>query len=90
MAKLDKILRQLTDSPHNVRFSDLAKVCDQLFGQPRQQGSSHRVYSTPFADDPRINIQNKHGLAKHYQVRQVSRAAARLQETVPTRQGGAA
>ena len=58
-------------NPRDVRFVDLAEVCDAYFGEPRQQRSSHRVYRTPWPGDPRVNIQNKKGKAKPYQVRQV-------------------
>jgi hypothetical protein len=34
----------------------------------------------PWQGDPRINIQDDHGLAKPYQVRQVLRALARLEK----------
>jgi hypothetical protein len=54
-------------------------VCDHYFGQPRQKGSSHRVYKTPWQGDPRVNIQNAKGKAKAYQVRQVLRAIERLE-----------
>ena len=63
----------------NLRFSELAKACDRLFGTPRQEGTSHRVYRTPWPDDPRVNIQNSKGQAKPYQVRQVFKAIERLQ-----------
>jgi hypothetical protein len=62
----------------NVRFSDLCKVCDFYFGEPRQKGTSHRIYKTPWLGDPRVNIQNSKGKAKAYQVRQVLRAIKRL------------
>ena len=65
-------------NPANVRFSDLCKVCDFYFGEPRQKGSSHRIYKTPWQGDPRVNIQNAKGKAKAYQVRQVLRAIERL------------
>jgi hypothetical protein len=58
-------------SATGVRFTDLAKVCDHYFGSPRQQGTSHRVYRMPWPGDPRVNIQDDHGKAKPYQVRQV-------------------
>lgn len=32
---------------------------------------SHRVYKTPWAGDPRVNIQDDKGYAKVYQVKQV-------------------
>jgi hypothetical protein len=34
----------------------------------------------PWQGDPRVNIQNKNGKAKSYQVRQVLRAIERLSE----------
>ncbi|MGH3250723.1 MAG: hypothetical protein ACRDOI_31580 [Trebonia sp.] len=65
--------------PQNVRFDDLAKVCAEYFGGPRQDGTSHKVYKTPWHGDPRVNIQRgKDGNAKAYQVRQVLDAIARL------------
>ena len=51
--------------------SDLAKVCEHYFGPPRTSGGSHAVFKTPWPGDPRVNIQNDHGKAKPYQVRQV-------------------
>ena len=62
----------------NVRFADLQKVCEAYFGKPRQRGSSHAVYKTPWLGDPRVNIQNDKGKAKAYQVRQVLLAIERL------------
>lgn len=67
-------------APTNVRFADLARVCEHFFGPPRQSGSSHHVYRTPWIGDPRVNIQNSNGKAKAYQVRQVLAAIARLEE----------
>jgi len=62
-----------------VRFSDLCKVCDHFFGNPRQKKSSHRIYKTPWQSDPRINIQNHKGKAKAYQVKQVLLAIEKLE-----------
>ena len=64
-----------------MRFDDLAKVCDHYFSEPRQKGTSHRVYKTPWQGDPRVNIQNKKGMAKPYQVKQVLLAIAKLERT---------
>jgi hypothetical protein len=36
------------------------------------------VFKTPWPGDPRVNIQNKGGMAKPYQVRQVLAAIERL------------
>jgi hypothetical protein len=78
MSEIDGLIKQIRRSPGNVRFADLCRVCEHFFGQPRQSGSSHRVYRTPWKGDPRVNIQNDKGRAKIYQVRQVLRAAERL------------
>ncbi len=78
MADVDKILGQMQASPTGVRFADLAKVCEHFFGPPRQSGSSHAVFKTPWQGDPRVNIQNDKGKAKAYQVRQVLEAISKL------------
>ena len=79
MPKIKDILTQMNRNPKDVRFSDLCKVCDQYFGEPRQSGSSHRIYKTPWRGDPRINIQNHRGKAKAYQVKQVLLAIEKLE-----------
>jgi hypothetical protein len=81
---VEKILSQMFRSPKNIRFSDLCRVCDQYFGPPRQSGSSHLVYKTPWIGDPRVNIQNDKGFAKVYQVRQVLKAIERLKNETTT------
>jgi hypothetical protein len=57
----------------------LEKVCEQYFGLPRQNSTSHCVYKTLWQGDPRVNIQGKKGMAKAYQVRQVLLAINRLE-----------
>ncbi|MCL6422880.1 toxin HicA [Brachybacterium sp. JHP9] len=66
-------------SPGGVRFVDLVRVCDYYFGESRQRGTSHRVYRMPWVGDPRVNIQDDHGMAKAYQVKQVLAALAKLE-----------
>lgn len=66
-----KIVAAMRANPRNIRFDDLAKVCEHHFGPPRPSGGSHRVFKTPWPGDPRVNIQNDQGMAKAYQVRQV-------------------
>ena len=77
--KIDKILALMRQNTKGVRFDDLCKVCDHYFGEPRQKASSHRIYKTPFKDDPRLNIQDDKGKAKAYQVKQVLKAIERLE-----------
>lgn len=79
MTAIPKILDRMRREPANVRFSDLRKVCEIHFGKPRQTGSSHLVFKTPWIGDPRINIQDQQGKAKAYQVRQVLLAIDKLE-----------
>lgn len=74
MPSVAKILIQMRASPRNIRYEDLAKVCEHYFDPPRTSGGSHAVFKTPWPGDPRVNIQNDHGKAKPYQVRQVRAA----------------
>lgn len=56
----------------------MRKVCESFFGEPRQNGTSHLIFKTPWQGDPRINIQVAGGKAKPYQVRQVLQAIDKL------------
>jgi hypothetical protein len=67
VAKVEKIIDGMRRSPQSVRFDDLVKVCADHFGEPRQDGTSHKVYKTPWQGDPRVNIQRgRDGNAKAY------------------------
>ncbi len=79
MTGLDKILEAMRRQPTGVAFGDLKRVCEAFFGKPRQSGSSHIVFKTPWVGDPRINIQDDKGKAKAYQVRQVLLAIEKLE-----------
>lgn len=79
MAQIADIVANMRRSPKNIRFRDLCKVCDFYFSEARQQGSSHRIYKTPWIGDPRVNIQDDNGMAKAYQVKQVLQAIDRLE-----------
>ena len=79
MSSVGDIVEQMRASPKGVRFAELCRVCDHYFGEPRQKGTSHRVYKTPWQGDPRVNVQNDRGRAKAYQVRQVMKALERLE-----------
>lgn len=78
MNKLEKTLSAMRNNPKNVRYDALYGVCAHFFGPPRQEGSSHAVFRTPWPGDPRVNIQNRNGMAKPYQVRQVLSAIKKL------------
>lgn len=79
MANVASLVAAMRRAPTNVRFADLRKVCEHYFGEPRQSGTSHAVFRTPWRGDPRVNIQSDHGKAKAYQVRQVLKAIDRLE-----------
>jgi len=76
---LAKSLEQMKSNPKGVRFNELKKVCEHYFGKPRQTGTSHCVFKTPWLGDPRVNIQNDKGKAKPYQVRQALLAIQKLE-----------
>jgi hypothetical protein len=78
MPKIEDVLAAMRENPKGIRFRDACKVCDHFFGSPRQRGSSHRLYRTPWAGDPRVNIQNDHGMAKTYQIRQILNAIEKM------------
>ncbi|MDH5361219.1 MAG: toxin HicA [Gammaproteobacteria bacterium] len=83
MANLDDLLKKMETSPQNIKYADLVKVCDAYFGEPRQNGTGHKVYKTPWAGDPRVNIQKgKGGKAKPYQVKQVLEAVGKIERSL--------
>ena len=71
---LAKVVEHMRQNPKNVRFSDLCRVCDHFFGEARQKGTSHRRYEIGLPGQPPINVQDDHGKAKAYHVRQVLKA----------------
>ena len=79
MRRIEALVAKMRRNPTGIRFTELCRVCDHYFGNPRQRSTSHRVYGTPWSGDPRVNIQNERGSAKGYQVRQVLRAIERLE-----------
>lgn len=74
----------MRESPKNVRYSELHQVCVEFFGLPRHDGTSHSVFSMPWAGDPRVNIQRANdGGIKLYQLKQVLAAIDKLQAMEP-------
>jgi len=57
MSGIGQILKEMKTNPKGVRFTELQKVCEYYFGKPRQSGTSHCIYKTPWLGDPRVNIQ---------------------------------
>jgi len=76
---VDELLEQMRSHPSDVRFTDACRVVSAFFGEPRQAGTSHRVWKMPWPGDPRVNLQrSKGGKAKAYQIRQAVQAIDRL------------
>jgi hypothetical protein len=48
VSRTAKIIEQMRRSPQNIRFDDLARVRAEHFGELRQEGTSHKVYRTPW------------------------------------------
>ena len=78
MTKIARILEDARRNPSGVAFAELAKLCQHYFGKPRQSGS-HLIFKTPWPGDPRVNIQDKNGKAKPYQVKQVLAAIKKIE-----------
>ncbi len=80
-ASIDKIEKEARNSPENVSYSDMLNLCTHYFGEPRSgSGSNNAIFRMPWAEDPRINLQNKHGKAKPYQVKQAVAAIDRIKK----------
>jgi hypothetical protein len=78
VARVDQIVAARQSGRRALFGGD--EVCVHYFGEPRHHGSSHAVFKTPWPGDPRVNIESDTGRAKAYQVRQVLRAIAKLEE----------
>lgn len=78
--RIEQLVNRIRAEPRSVRFTELERVCRHYFGAPRLTSGSHRVFKTRWLGDPRVNIQNDHGSAKTYQVKQVLAAIDRLLE----------
>ena len=77
MERIQEDIARLRRNPRGIRFAELVRICDRHFGTPRQRGS-HLIYPVPWPGDPRVNIQNRRGMAKPEQVEQVIKAIERL------------
>lgn len=76
---MDKNTEKILKNPANVKFNDLYKICTRYFDGPRITGS-HHIFQTPWIGIPLVNIQNKNGMAKPYQVKEVHKAIKKLEE----------
>jgi hypothetical protein len=81
MASADKLLSKARNSPTSLSFTDAVKLPTSYFGAPGSGSGSHAaIFKMPWPGDPRVNLQNKDGKAKPYQVIQILKAIDRLKE----------
>ena len=71
--------KDIFDNLKNVPFNKLLALCSSYFGEPRISGS-HHIFKTPWAGDPRVNLQRDGKMAKPYQVLQVKKAIEKLEK----------
>ena len=84
---MDEILAGMRTNPAGVRFADACKVATHYFGEPRQNGTSHKVWKMPWPGDRRISMQaGDGGKAKPYQVRQAVAAIDTLLARQPAKE----
>ena len=75
--KFDEAIKELAQKEKSLSFNRLKAVCEGFFGTPRVKGS-HYIFETRLDDAPTVNIQNRKGKAKAYQVRQVRQVLEKL------------
>ncbi|HEY0260374.1 MAG TPA: toxin HicA [Lacisediminihabitans sp.] len=81
MVSVEKIENKARNSPGSISFVDAVKLATAYFGEPRSGSGSHvAIFTMPWQGDPRINLQNKDGQAKPYQVSQILNAIDRLKK----------
>ena len=51
-SKQAKLLARMRASPESVTYTELFNFCCDVFGDPRQHGTSHAVFKTPRPGDP--------------------------------------
>jgi len=73
-----KIYLRLLHNTQNVRFADFCKVVEAFGYRWDRTKGSHHIYEHPRAPRP-LNLQDCHGQAKPYQIRQFLRDVEEFQ-----------
>ena len=71
MSKIEKLIQKATDSPQNLRFEELQKLCSYFGMELRKKKGSHFVYKRKEHPKFTLSIQEDNGTAKAYQVNQL-------------------
>jgi hypothetical protein len=81
MASVEKIEAAARRSSSSISFTDAVKLATAYFCERRSGSGSHvAIFKMPWQGDPRVNLQNKDGNAKPYQVTQMLKAIDRMKE----------
>ena len=72
MVKRQKLLERARNSPQNLRFRDLLMLAEHYRWEFVRQKGSHLIYRHTRWPG-RMNVQDRNGQAKPYQVRQLIR-----------------
>lgn len=48
VARIAKTVEAMRNAPQNISYNDLRAVCVHFFGEPRQSGTSHAMFKTPW------------------------------------------
>ena len=69
MGRFEKLLQRATETPENLRFSDLCTLAEMAGFQFDRAAGSHKIYKHPAGG--MMNFQDVSGKAKPYQVKQL-------------------
>ncbi|MGD2089424.1 MAG: type II toxin-antitoxin system HicA family toxin [Candidatus Aminicenantes bacterium] len=67
--KKHKLLMKILSNPKNVKFNELVSLVEAFGCRLSRTRGSHHIFTHQHIDEL-INLQNVHGQAKPYQVRQ--------------------
>ena len=72
MASREKLISSIRDNARNVRYADACKVAEWLGFTAKGQKGDHNAYSRS-GEIELLNFQNRNGLIKPYQARQLQK-----------------
>ena len=71
------LLKRIANNPKSARFNEVVLLLDAFGFRLERQRGSHNIFIHPSIPVP-VNIQNVHGVAKPYQVRQFLKIVERF------------
>jgi hypothetical protein len=69
MTRKQKLLRKILGGTQNIAFNDMVTLSEAFGFRLSRISGSHHLFEHPSVPEP-LNLQNKNGQAKSYQVRQ--------------------